>query len=681
MTGRAYGQSYELTCPTGSTPSNNPNGLAFDPSTGKYRQWLCYNPGTGQFTFNDAIVGTGTGTGSAGQSAYFSATNAISGGTVVLDMKGISGADLGAIMNTCASSLPAGGGICSGLNLTSPLTWSTAVTTAKPVFYVFCGQSISQSGAFSAPNPNSGITGCPAQSTTITKAANIDQITISGTHTYVGFLTLVGVGGSFTGNGIVQTTAQSTLSEYNNISGEAGAGISAGPGTAQFNNVSSTSAGHAITFAAGSAIIHNVVTTSASDGIYTNSAATGVNVTFNIVTLSPNASTSGLCAINFNSDQLNDLEGWNTIAINDSTNTGNNDYAVCDTPSGGHNFGMLFQGDQINATVSGTVQPYGFFLNNAAGVNTNWSVIVRDMRCVHMFGGACIKRTDAQNNATVYEDIQPEDTPLDAGTGSTADIWIQRASTFATLPSPVGNGSQIYCTNCTQTTPALTGGPGAFIVRTNGQWNGLRVSAYAYGQTSAFCTASAASCTTTFANHTVPGDTIIVSADCAEVASPTITVADTGNANTYTAIPGTLKQNPGATFWNQLFLAPATVPPGTITISGTGCTLTEGYAVSYRTLLPVAPTDVIATPTNGTSASASITITGTNGDMTFLTVDNHGQCNSTGVPSGFTARAAGVQTVSIADNTMPITGTLSPAWSCTNADWITNAVTFKINQP
>ena len=83
--------------------------------------------------------------GSAGQSAYFSGTNTISGGTVELDMAGIAGSDLGAIMNNCMAQLPANGGKCKGDNLTGALVLSTAVLAdTTPVVFTFCGQQVTQ---------------------------------------------------------------------------------------------------------------------------------------------------------------------------------------------------------------------------------------------------------------------------------------------------------------------------------------------------------------------------------------------------------------------------------------------------------------------------------------------------------------------------------------------------------
>jgi hypothetical protein len=149
------------------------------------------------------------------------------------------------------------------------------------------------------------------------------------------------------------------------------------------------------------------------------------------------------------------------------------EYGICDIPTGTHNLGMLFSGNHVESTLGGTDTADGYRLDNTAGLNTNWSVTWRDNGCVHLT--FCVSRLDAQNNVSAYIDTQFEDVTLDAGTGSTQDIWTWNSYTvaFAGLPSPAGNGSSGYCTNCTQAKPTTNAGSGAFVVREAGQWNGL----------------------------------------------------------------------------------------------------------------------------------------------------------------------------------------------------------------
>jgi hypothetical protein len=85
----------------------------------------------------------------------------------------------------------------------------------------------------------------------------------------------------------------------------------------------------------------------------------------------------------------------------------------------------------------------------------------------------CYKRVDPGNNLTVYEDAMPAGATFDAGTGSNQDIFIQRMLPFASLPSPAGNGSQIFCKDCISGTPVTNGGAGSMVFRENGAWKGI----------------------------------------------------------------------------------------------------------------------------------------------------------------------------------------------------------------
>jgi hypothetical protein len=86
---------------------------------------------------------------------------------------------------------------------------------------------------------------------------------------------------------------------------------------------------------------------------------------------------------------------------------------------------------------------------------------------------ACYKRIDPMDNITVYEDALTGDTVLDAGTGSRQDIFVQPRLRFAELPNPAGNGSHIYCLDCTSGAVATGGGTGSMIFRLNGVWKGI----------------------------------------------------------------------------------------------------------------------------------------------------------------------------------------------------------------
>lgn len=405
-------------------------------------------PATKLTNFLSAATGTIAGGIAAGQTAYGSATNTIAGGTVVLDMAGIAGADLGAKMNNCATQLPAAGGTCKGDNLTGAQTLSTAVTTAKPVTYTFCGQAISQTAAISLASANASIVACPSQSTIITKAASLDQITISSSNNAVSGNALAGAGGSFTGNGIVITGAAiNTLITDNNLSGEAGQEVSTASASMQiaYNTISHTAATPAVTSSgAGGQISFNQITSIAGDGIDITGVQQTIINNFVILNISAGSATSNLCGISAKGDMIGNRFAFNQTQINDNHGADLN-YGMCDNPSGTHNLNMLFEGNNHFGILSGGAQADGFFVNNSNNLNTNWFVTVRDEGCVHLT--FCIKRTDTQNNPTHYENIQPGDATLDAGTGSTNDTWVNTIgyTNFANLPNPAGSGSLMLC--------------------------------------------------------------------------------------------------------------------------------------------------------------------------------------------------------------------------------------------
>jgi hypothetical protein len=509
--------------------------------------------------------------GVAGNTAYFTGTNSIVGGTVELDMAGIAGADLGAKMNNCATQLPAAGGKCKGDNLTGALVLSTAVTTAKAVVYTFCGQSISQSAAVILAATNSAVIGCPGAATIITKAGNIDQFTLSGIQTAVKYLQLSGAKGSFTGNGIVTATgAAQAVIEGNVISAQANDAIKdnsatfsinlitgntlhswgvhgfestltsqqsiftnnvvfgdgSSTGAAVLNNGSSTisnnyivdsngvvllddstaAQGHpivgnrflqtsgwpAINFSTNSIVTGNTISAGGAHGpavtgqgtfsnnFVSTSNADGIDIVGGASIVEGNnvnmaiSGVSNKCAINVTGDQINVRVANNQISVGGALGTETN-YGICDTPTSGHNLNIIFDGNTVSTSLAAGAAVFGLFLNNAANLNTNWAVTFQNNACVHMGAGACMKRIDTQNNKTLYTNTQPGDATLDNGTGGTNDVFAfdNLTFTFATLPTPVGNGSHLYCSNCTQAKPTGSGGGGAFVVYEAGQWNGL----------------------------------------------------------------------------------------------------------------------------------------------------------------------------------------------------------------
>jgi hypothetical protein len=378
----------------------------------------------------------------------------------------MAGADWGAKANTCLAALPATGGVADMSELKGTQTLGTAVAIpANDTLYCGAGTNLSQTAAVTLPNVKSAFIGSPDQSCVITKAANLDQIAVSISQTSVQNLTLVGVGGSFTGNGITVTSFPSFIIN-NNISGEATSAINdSGGSTLLLNNLTGgTAAGPTMSVGSFAIVTANTVTANAGDGIDLN--GNDINAIGNIVKLTLTSAVSNFCGISAKADQIGDRVIGNQIQISDTHNADIN-YGVCDAPTGTHNLNMLFEGNDTTGLLSGGATADGDFLNNAANLNTNWSVKFVHEGCVHLT--FCTKRTDTQNNITIYEDIQPGDVTLDAGTGSTNDTWILHQRTaIASLPTPTGLGSTAYVTDCTPG-PSITGsGTGCYAVYSGG---------------------------------------------------------------------------------------------------------------------------------------------------------------------------------------------------------------------
>jgi hypothetical protein len=655
-------------CAAGTIYTNDSNGNGYTCNAGSWQ-----------------IVTTAGGgvTASAGQSLYANATNSAAGGTIVLDMAGIAGADLGAQMNNCATALPAAGGICKGDNLTGALTLSTAVTTAKPVVYTFSGQTISQSAAITLANASSGINGCAGVSPIFTKAGNIDQITASGIGSFVSCVTLVGVGGSFTGNGIV-ISANTPYVEFNNISGEAAAGISnAGSGDIQFNVVSSTSTGHAITMSGNyGSIFYNIVTSTASDAIFLNGANFAL-VEGNTINLTPAASTSGLCALKFTGDQIGNRSVVNQILLTDTTNSGNVDNGVCDLTTSGHNLNLLFMGDSIQGSFSGTETAYGYVVNNAGAMSTNWSVTFRDEACVHVGAptgsGSCLKNIDANSNLVKWEDTTTGDGSgyFDGTTTSNGNVIILQnvQLAFANLPTNAANGSQVYCSNCTSggNITQSGGAGGTYVTRINGNWYGQTTKTWSFIQGKE-CNASASSVNCAFTTKNIPGDLIVVGVQCFQGASPTLTVTDT--SNTYTSAIA-IKGNSTPNAWEQIFYAPAIVGgANTVAFSSSvnACTFIDVVIAEYSGLLPISPEDGAGVSNSGNSTLLSTgAIPTTQGDVVIAYGISAGAMT---VGGGANSRAAGSQ--SLLEDILAAGSSTTMTEGAATGVWAISGVAFKV---
>jgi hypothetical protein len=618
-----------------------------------------------------------TGTFAVGTTPIGNGTQAPTSSTAVLDMSTIAGADLGAKMNNCATALPATGGTCIGDNLPTSQTLSTSVTTAKAVVYTFNGQTISQSANinFGGSGANSGINSCKGAQPTFTKAANIDQITLTGNGTFVRCVTLVGVGVSFTGNGIVSNANFSNI-ESNIVTGEAASAIKATTQTTiiKGNTASGGTAGNPVIMCPCSILYNNVTANGAGDGIdiVSNGIAEGNQVGLNIIN-----AVSNLCGINVTGDAIGTRTHANQITINDSHN-GDINAGVCGFPTSTHFLNILFDGDNVNGLLSGGAIGYGFFLNNSV-TNTNWLATVENIGCVHLT--VCVKRIDTQGNRTIYLNIEPGDVLLDAGTGSSNDVWLfdNAPVTFANLPTPAGNGSHGYCSNCTPGPQIAGSSSGNYVHRSSGFWVGLPSTSWVFGQV-ASGGVFASSEPVTLTNHTVPGDLLVVGAECSQAASPTLSVSDT-QGNTW--LPALAVQgNPVPSQWVQLFYAFATLGGAdTITVSSAVnlCTFTANIAVEYNKINVFAPLDGAGNSTNGNSVNptgGSFAVTA--GDLVVgIWVDAAGGTNFSG--SGFTLRASVLSFFSLEDTTP--TGLTSQILGAGNAgNWAIQGAAFKLAQ-
>lgn len=449
------------TCVLGTFYINDSNGQAYSCNAGA---WALINGATG---FAGSIA--------LGQYAFGSAASTFAGTTNRIDCSAQAGADLGAKLNACMSALPVGGGVADATNIKGAQTLSTAVTVLTGVTLVFGGDlQVTQTAAVTLSNVKSSIL-CPLDGSAVfTKGANIDQFTLSTTNTTIQNCSLVGAGGSFTGRGIVLSS--SLAQAINNVvSGEASDGIACGAGTCYLNQASSTSAGHPLTVTGGIAT-SNYVTSTASDGLY--GKGNGSLIQANRVIMNPAASTSGLCGININDDQIGDRIVDNIITINDTTNTGNVDKGICDTPTGTHNLSIVIARNFISGVFSGTVTSYGISVNNAAGLTNNWSVTISDNSLVHIgapiTSGSAWQDVDAQTNSTFWEENQTGDSTVffDGTTTSTRMVLKQRETggmTFSQLPATMGTGSDILCLDCVPGAPVTSGGYGSVSVIQGGR--------------------------------------------------------------------------------------------------------------------------------------------------------------------------------------------------------------------
>lgn len=488
----------------------------------------------------------------------------------VLDCSQQPGADMGAQLNACLAALPAAGGIADATKFSSPQTISTAVTNSIKATITTCGIAISQQANIALSGTGSSWAGCLDSPTVITKAANIDQFTLSGPNAMLSSVTLAGVKASFTGNGVVTATGcVSCKVLLNIIGGEASDDIRDNSGTFSSNLIQGntlttwgvhayeststsqqsvlianyavgdgTSTGAAIlnggsatlssnfikdsnaailvddsTSAQGHPVVGNRIehtnqqtalkmnrNTSATGNQITGGGSSGpsinallggtvssneVNVVGadgidvggngtvagNIINMTVTA-TTGICAVNILGTS------YGARALNNSiqfTGTGSGpNYGVCVTGVTGQSTEHNFVEDN---TVIGSdlTLSSALYLNNTANIGADQisSNTFQNNTCSAI--EFCVSRVDTNNQNYYINNFGANlvTSSFDSG-GSTNDVVVEnppRNMAFALLPV-AGNGSFMYCTDCTSTTPTTSAGAGAYLTRFANVWSG-----------------------------------------------------------------------------------------------------------------------------------------------------------------------------------------------------------------
>lgn len=267
--------------------------------------------------------------------------------------------------------------------------------------------------------------------------------------------------------------------------------------------------------------VSNNIVSSFLNGIVLD-GANNLSVVGNSVALND---SGGGCGIEVTGDSL-------SVSLSDNNATlsaSGADFGACVVTTSGHMLNVLINNLQVvGFSVSGS---YAFRYNNAGNLSANVSGIFKGITCVHVT--ACYDRTDTQNNANIYEDAAGDE-PLDAGTGSSNDIFIQTSSgttlvDYATLPSPAGNGSRIFCRSCTNMTPTAGSGSGAIVSRENGVWSGWPIDST--GKLTGSLLATSGNCASS-ASPAVCGSAASGSANVAAAASTVVvdTTAVTANS-------------------------------------------------------------------------------------------------------------------------------------------------------
>jgi hypothetical protein len=197
-----------------------------------------------------------------------------------------------------------------------------------------------------------------------------------------------------------------------------------------------------------------------------------VRITNNVISFTR---LSGNSAINLNAGpSIGAIISGNQVSFNTADTPSGDNYGIRFTiPAMGDFLQNLVKDNIINANNKAT--DHGFFFDNGLGnVTANFNRIEGN-QCVDMSISTCIVRTDAIGEHTIYQDNETNlgTAGLYAAGGGVNDIVIQLSSsfTFATLPT-AGNGSQLYCSDCTAGVLAASGA-GGMIFYMNGRWGNI----------------------------------------------------------------------------------------------------------------------------------------------------------------------------------------------------------------
>jgi len=171
------------------------------------------------------------------------------------------------------------------------------------------------------------------------------------------------------------------------------------------------------------------------------------------------------------------IGGWfqgNTIDFDAGATPTSDVYGIWLQATNGTDFLNNTIRDNI-ATGNNTTKLVGFFHDNSFGNGACASNTWDNNAAIDL--NRTIRRAAGITTTNIFRDFSGNSVSLydSGGSGSSADTIIQVAGgqiAFANLPTPLGNGSQIYVSDATNTNPIRSGGTGTLALRLNGAWSG-----------------------------------------------------------------------------------------------------------------------------------------------------------------------------------------------------------------